>query len=313
MGRGLRRWLGAVFGLAVTASLLVAAPGPASGGGRVVKGISYVAGSDSAGHLLDLYLPARGERPAPLIVWSHGSGWMAENGRDGADIVARAVNPHGYAVAGVAIRSSAQTQFPGQLDDVTAAVRFLKANSARFNLDPARIAFMGESSGGWAAAMAAVTGTVRAAVAFYPPTDFLRMDETMVDACRSFNEAFGLADCHADPRSPESRLLGRPIRERPDLVAEASPMSYVSARTPPLLILHGQLDTLVPWQQGQLLYDAAPDATLVLLPNGSHGPWNHFLTDPATMAGAHELSTGGDRPVTLSWDYVIRFLDRNLG
>ncbi|GAB2622375.1 hypothetical protein Aab01nite_76290 [Paractinoplanes abujensis] len=317
----MRRILGVVGGLGLAVSVLVAAPGPAAGGGRVIKRIAYAPAEPAAskGHLLDLYLPRRTGKPAPLIIWSHGSGWLSENGRDGADVVAAELNPRGYAVAGVAIRSSTHAQFPGQLNDIKAAIRFLRANAARFHLDPARIGIMGESSGGWTAAMAAVTGTgdpasrVGAAVAFYPPTDFLRMDEAMLGDCRPFNEPFGLTGCHADARSPESRLLGHPIGERPDLVAKASPLSYVSPADPPILILHGRQDTLVPWQQGRLLYEAAHDATLVLLPNGHHAQWNGFLTDPAISAGAHEWHAGRDRPVQLSWDYVAGFFDQHLG
>ncbi|MBL7258574.1 alpha/beta hydrolase [Paractinoplanes lichenicola] len=311
----MRRILGVIGGLGLAVSVLVAAPGPAAGGGRVIKRIAYAPAepAGSKGHLLDLYLPRKTGKPAPLIIWSHGSGWLSENGRDGADVVAARLNPHGYAVAGVAIRSSAHAQFPGQLNDIRSAIRFLRANAARFHLDPSRIGIMGESSGGWTAAMAAVTDKgVGAAVAFYPPTDFLRMDESMLDDCRPFNEPFGLTDCHADPRSPESLLLGHPITDRPDLVAKANPISYVSPADPPLLILHGQQDTLVPWQQGRLLYEAAHDATLVLLPNGHHAQWNGFLTDPAINADAREWHAGQDRPVQLSWDYVTDFFDRHL-
>ena len=107
--------------------------------------------------------------------------------------------PAGYAVAGVSIRSSAQVVFPGQLHDIKAAIRWLRANAATYGLDASRIAIMGDSSGGWTTAMAALTGDapelegsvgvtgvrsdVRAAVAFYPPTDFLAMDAWAVRAC----------------------------------------------------------------------------------------------------------------------------------
>ena len=68
--------------------------------------------------------------------------------------------PAGYAVAAVAIRSSRQARFPAQGHDIMAAVRWLRANAARYRLDPAHIGIVGESSGGWTAAMAAVTGDV---------------------------------------------------------------------------------------------------------------------------------------------------------
>jgi acetyl esterase/lipase len=308
-------------------------------GVQVITDIAYAPQQPPAsqGHLLDLYLPQHSRRPMPLVIWTHGSGWLAENGREGADIVAAHFNPRGYAVAGVAIRSSGNATFPGQLYDIKAAIRFLRANAGRYHLDPYRFGIMGESSGGWTAAMAAVTGDVRAlegnvgvrgpssrvqaAVPIYPPTDFLQMDRYMLQNCQPFNQIFGLTDCHADPNSPESRLLGCPIQTCPGRVAAANPISYVSRRDPPLLIVHGQQDLFVPWQQSLLLYRAVQQAcgyaSLVLIPRGQHGQWNEFFTDPAVNAGSqlrrtHDCHSSRARPVQLSWNYVIHFFDRAL-
>jgi acetyl esterase/lipase len=157
----------------------------------VITNVAYAPAqpATSQGHLLDLYLPAKAHGRVPLVIWSHGSGWLAENGREGADALAAILNPRGFAVAGVAIRSSANAQFPAQLYDIKAAIRWLRVHAGRYGLDARRFAIMGESSGGWTAAMAGLTGDdpslegdvgirgpssrVQAAVPFYPPTDFL--------------------------------------------------------------------------------------------------------------------------------------------
>jgi acetyl esterase/lipase len=271
--------------------------------------------------LLDLHVPEHGPRPAPLVVWSHGSGWLAENGRDGADTLAGILNPHGFAVAGVAIRSSARAQFPAQLDDITAAIRWLREHASEYGLDARRVATMGESSGAWAAAMAAVTGAgVQAVVAFYPPTDFLQMDRCMLEDCVPFNRRFGLTECHADPRSPESLLLGCPIESCPDRVARANPVTYVDGRSPPFLILHGRRDLWVPYEQGRLLYAALArmrvDATLFTLPGAGHGFVGdpRGLDDPAVTAGATVESTDrpGPEPLAPSWALVARWLHDRL-
>ncbi len=112
----------------------------------------------SNGHKLDLYLPAgaAGAKPWPVVIWTSGSAWMADTGKRGAGALALRLNPAGYAVAGVSIRSSSQVPFPGQLHDIKAAVRWLRTNAARYNLDADHIAIMGDSSGGWTAALAAV-------------------------------------------------------------------------------------------------------------------------------------------------------------
>ncbi|MCS0602240.1 alpha/beta hydrolase [Streptomyces sp. LP11] len=307
---------------------------------RVSKDLAYAPAqpAGSQGHLLDLYVPAS-PAPVPLVIFTSGSGWMADSGRRGADTVAAQLNSHGYAVAGVAVRSSGQARFPAQLYDIKAAVRWLRANAGTYHLDPRRIAIMGDSSGGWVTTMAAVTGdipwlegdvgvrgpssAVQAAIPFYAPTDFLAMDAHMPDNCAVFNAAFGLTDCHSDPRSPESRLLGCAITACPGRVAAASPLSYIGGRpAPPFLLLHGEPDAFVPYHQSRLLFDALAAAggavRLISFPGAGHGTAFRMLTDDATRAGAREESAGNGhstpaRPVTPTWETITAFLDRRLG
>ncbi|MGI5290208.1 hypothetical protein ACQEVF_43655 [Nonomuraea polychroma] len=146
----------------------------------------------------------------------------------------------------------------------------MRANAARYRLDAGRFVIMGNSSGGWVATMAALTGgvpelegevgvtgpssRVRAAVDFYGPTDFLQMDAHMPPGAREeFNALLGLSDCHDDPLSPESLLIGDPIRDCRETVALANPVTHVTTGMPPLLILHGQDDRLVPALLGDRL------------------------------------------------------------
>ena len=139
--------------LLVLAVALVAPSAAPARGVEVITGIAYAPADPpgSEGHLLDLYLP-RGHRGAlPLVIWSQGSGWLAENGRSTAGMVAERFNPAGFAVAGVSVRSSTNARFPAQALDVHAAIRFLRANARRYGLDASRIGVMGDSSGGWTA------------------------------------------------------------------------------------------------------------------------------------------------------------------
>lgn len=332
-----------VVAAVVAVPALAAAQRPAPPVEPTVAAIAYAPASPegSQGHLLDLYLPRSGAAaPLPLVLWTGGSAWMAENGRDTAGWVAERLNPAGYAVAGVSIRSSGNAPFPAQLHDIKAAIRWLRANAAAHGLDPERVAVMGDSSGGWTAAMAALTAdepelegevgvrgessAVRAAVAFYPPTDFLQMDAHAIGGCEDGAAVEPGAFCHDGAGSPESLLVGCPIQTCPDAVQRADPLRYVSASDPPLLILHGGADPLVPFQQGQLLYEALSaaclDATFFALPEAGHGPFTKFLTDDATRAGATRRSTtsgscqrSGPEPAVPTWETVIAFLDRTLG
>jgi len=196
---------------------------------------------------------------------------------------------------------------------------------------------MGDSSGGWTAAMAGLTGDVpelegevgvreggskiQAAVAFYPPTDFLQMDAHAIGGCENGVGRNG-AFCHDGPGSPESQLVGCAIQTCPEAVQRANPVRYVSEADPPILILHGGADPLVPFRQGELLYEALSaacrDATFVALPHAGHGPFSGFLTDDAVRADATLRSTGvgcerrGPEPVVPTWSTVIGFLDRTM-
>lgn len=344
----MRGWPALGFVLTMVASVAIgqvpaSPPGsaqqPGGGRGAVPQGpppthtdIDYAPPDPAAGngHKLDLYIPAGAKAPLPLVLWTAGSAWLADTGKRNAGGIAAQLNPAGYAVAGVSIRSSSQVPFPGQLHDIKAAIRWLRTNAARYGLDPNRIAIMGDSSGGWTTAMAALTGdapdvegavgttgvssAVQAAVAFYPPTNFLTMDAWALRKCAQPN-------CHDNEKSPESRLVGCAIQTCPEKVQAANPLRYVTAGDPPLMILHGGSDPLVPHNQGEQLYMALNKACLesvfISLPKAGHGPWNDFLTNDAVREAATIRSTAAagctvtnPAPYTPSWKTVTDFLDR---
>ena len=350
----MRRPLAAIICLMLGAVLSLCAqngPVPQSGGqkrGSEPRGIGAVEGSaptyadidyappepsTSNGHKLDLYIPAGATAPLPVVIWTGGSGWLADTGKNRARALAAHLNPAGYAVAGVSIRSSSQVKFPGQLHDIKAAIRWLRANAAKYNFDPNHVAIVGDSSGGWTAAMAAVTGdapelegsvgttgvssAVQAAVAFYPPTNFLTMDAWALRKC-----TLGpFPSCHDSEDSPESRLVGCAIQTCPDKVKAASPMTYITPPDPPIMILHGDSDQSVPHNQGEQLYmalnKACKDAVFISLPTAPHGHLDGFLTDDSLRQAATIRSTSAagctvvnPTPYTPSWQTVVDFLDR---
>jgi len=288
--------------------------------------------ANSEGHRLDLYIPRDGSKPRPVVIWTAGSAWRQDTGKRAADRWAERLNPAGFAVAGVSIRSSQQVKFPGQLHDIKAAIRWLRANASKYDLDPNRIAVMGDSSGGWTTAMAAVTGDVpelegsvgttsvssrvQAAVAFYPPTNFLTMDAWAIQKCAP-------ANCHDNENSPESQLVGCAIQSCADKVQAANPLRYISDADPPIMILHGNSDPLVPHNQGEQFYmalnKACHDAVFISLPKAGHGPWAGFLSDDAVREAATRRSTTAagcsvtnPTPYTPTWNSVIEFLNKYL-
>jgi acetyl esterase/lipase len=290
-------------------------------GSAALRDIAYAEPVGSA-HLLDLYLPTGGDAPLPLVIWSGGSAWMRDDGKETAQAVADHFCRNGYAVAGVSVRSSSQALFPAQLDDARSAVRWLRAHAVEHGLDPDRFAFMGNSSGGWVAAMLALTGRpgeperVQAAVDFLGPTDFLQMDAHMVDGCKEFKALLAVQGCHDDPGSPESRLVGGPIEDHPEVCARANPIAHVTSAAPPFLILHGQADPYVPHHQSELLYDAlsdaGADATFYSIPGMGHE--YPYVTDHTRAAGYAVRSTGeGRESPPPTWATIEAFLARVLG
>ncbi|MFK7848731.1 MAG: alpha/beta hydrolase fold domain-containing protein [Rhodothermales bacterium] len=298
---------------------------------------------DSKGHLLDLYLPENADGPVPVVIFTGGSAWFSDNTKEAARRIAPKLLAAEFAVAGVSIRSSTQAKFPAQVHDIKAAIRWLRANAGTYNFDANHIGIMGGSSGGWTSAMAAVTGdapklegdlgvtsvssAVQAAVAFYPPTNFLEMDRWAVRACKpglEMQAGFKTGEfCHDDERSPESSLIGCSIQDCPEKTLLADPVQYITSADAPIMILHGQSDLLVPHNQGERLYmalnKACKDAVFLSLPLAGHGPVRGFLEDDTLRAGATLRTTSSagceatePQLVKPSWDLLIDFLNEKL-
>jgi acetyl esterase/lipase len=231
---------------------------------RKFLNLSYAKLSDS--QKFDLYLPESGDGPFPVIVHIHGGAFKE------CDKADNQVRPYirgldmGYAVASVNYRLSGEALFPAGIFDVKAAIRFLRANAVKFNLDPERFIAAGGSSGGNYTCMICTTAhrpeledlsqgnseftsEVQCGIAWFPPTDFLKMDEYLSEN--------GLGPCdHNGSDSPESLLLGGQITKLPlEKVQAANPMTYVHAGMPPIFIEHGRKDHIVPWQQSQIFVD----------------------------------------------------------
>ena len=254
-------------------------------GVTVHRDVAYVV-NGHARQKLDLYLPAQGEL-RPLVVWIHGGAFRmgSKEGND-HDHVPYDVLAQGYALASINYRLSQHALFPAQIEECKAAVRWLRAHAAEYQLDPARFASWGPSAGGHLAAMLGTTGhvaefevgahldvssRVQCVVDYFGPTDFLQMDTQRLPD--------GMVHDPAD--SPESELVGGPIQQHPAKVVRANPITYVSHDTPPFLIVHGDHDPLVPYGQSLLLVEALKnagvDVTFYTVAGAGHGQF----TDPA--------------------------------
>ncbi|MBN2039205.1 MAG: alpha/beta hydrolase [Spirochaetes bacterium] len=230
---------------------------------------------------LDLYVSDSGEN-FPLIIWIHGGAFRLGSKTDNVPLE---YLEEGYAVASINYRLSQHALFPAQIEDVKSAVRWLRANAAKYTLDPDCFAAWGESAGGHLAAMLGTTGNtsvfdvgeypdvssrVQLVIDYFGPTDFLQMDSQRLPE--------GMFHDTAD--SPESELIGGPIQENLEKAAKANPVAYVSSEAPPFLIVHGDCDPLVPFHQSILLKDALENAGVPVIFYRAEGEGHGRFTDP---------------------------------
>lgn len=228
---------------------------------------------ESGALLLDLYLPTKpSPAPLPVVIWIHGGGW--KNGsKENCPLSWLAAE--GYAVVSLGYRLSWLAKWPAQLEDTRAAVRWLRSEAGKYQLDPARIAVSGGSSGGNLATVFAATtppaeekisSRVGAVIDFYGASDMLTMPPNIPGP--------GKTDANL-ANSNGAKLLGMTPRDHPALARQTSTLYQVSKDDPPFLIIHGDKDTQVPLEQSQRLHAALVAAgvpsELIVLPGAGHG------------------------------------------
>ena len=253
----------------------------------------------SSAQALDLYLPNDTPGPYPCIVAIHGGGFIFGDKReDQLNAPVEAVR-QGYAVAAVNYRMAGEALFPAPIQDVKAAIRYLRAHAAEFDIDPVRFATWGNSAGGYLAVMAGVTdgvaefddpalgnaeqpSHVQAIIDWFGPVDFRSQDAQLRASGKG-------RPVHDAPDSPESSLLGVPLPDADEaLLRRTNPLTYLGPGLPPFLIQHGADDDLVPVEQSLLLAQALrsvlPESNvrLDIIPRSLHGGPN-FET-PENMA-----------------------------
>lgn len=236
---------------------------------------------------LDIYLPDDGDGPFPVIISIHGGGFMfGDKADEQLNPMLKGLN-HGYAIVSINYRMSGEAIFPANINDVKAAIRWVKANAAEYKFSPKRIALWGGSAGANLAALAGTSGDVKeledmsmgnanqssrvmAVVDWFGPTNFLLMDEQLKETGN------GKPD-KSEANSMLSKVLGQKITEIPEKVKMANPESYITSDDPPFLIQHGTKDPIVPTQQSVLFYEklvkvlGKEKVTLHLLEGVQHG------------------------------------------
>ncbi|HEY8748165.1 MAG TPA: alpha/beta hydrolase [Tepidisphaeraceae bacterium] len=252
-------------------------------GVKVESDLQYVPGGDKS-QSLDLYLPeVASERPLPLIVYIHGGGW---SGGSKAGCPAVGYVKQGYAAASVEYSFSQKAVFPAQIQDCQAAIRWLRANSKKYNLDPDHIGVWGASAGGHLVALLGTAGGKK----LFP---LIGGNEDQSDRVQAVCDWFGPADfntvmaqAEADSRiksvikfntkdDPYSNLIGVHLGSDIEKGKAVSPVHYVGKDSAPVLIMHGDRDALVPFAQSEEFAEALTKAgvqvVLQKFPGAGHG------------------------------------------
>ena len=246
------------------------------------------AGDNLEAHQLDIYLPKSGLSKYKVVVIIYGSAWFANNAKSMAFMsIGKPLLDAGFAVVSINHRSSGDAKFPAQINDVKAAIRFVRAYADKYKLDTSFIGITGFSSGGHLSALAGVTNGVKTKTFGKTSVDI----EGKVGNCLSQSSRvdavvdwFGPVDMSRmencatvkDAKSPEAALIGGAPADNPDVVKLISPIFYVNNKCPKFIVIHGTADSVVPYCQGEnfskQLKSVGKLAEFISVTDGQHGP-----------------------------------------
>ena len=250
-------------------------------------------------HKLDFYAyEEEGDSKRPTLIWIHGGAWIAGDKTK--------IDPLAYRVAGLGkynlvsinyrLANDSQAPWPEIVYDVNAAIRWVKLNSAKLGVDPNKLILAGESAGAHLAAMSALADDVeelrgeqnpgpstdvRAAILFYGAYNMSSLAVQKNSAAKSgmceepqySSPILELLDC---PETDDSRYN----IDSCDLkkIRKADPCAYVDKSDPPVFLVHGEQDCIVPWGQSKALHDELEDV----------GVRNEFVS---VVGGKHNIAS----------------------
>jgi acetyl esterase/lipase len=288
---------------ALLAPAAVSAPRPADAPPFTRKQDVIYGRKDGTALTLDVFTPtAKANRAAVIHVIS--GGWYSSH--DGVNPgVASIFTRRGYTVFAIVHGSNPRYTIPDVLQDMHRAVRFIRSHAKEYGIDPERIGITGGSAGGHLSLMQGTAGTpgnpqakdaverassrVQAVACFFPPTDFLNYGEKGKDvlhfkALEFLQAAFDFREF--DQKMHKFERVTDP-RKVQDIFRQTSPITHVSADDPPMLIVHGDKDRLVPVQQVEEFAarckEVGVPVRLIIKPGADHG-WQGMDKDLGTFA-----------------------------
>lgn len=228
-----------------------------------------IRGYENVAMKMDILKP-RQEEKMPAVIVITGGGFINAN-KDNYIQQRMALAEAGYVVASIEYRVAPTAIFPQPLEDVKAAIRFLKANAANYNIAPDKIGLLGGSAGGYLAAMAGTTnGTrqfdkgayldqnsnVQAVVDIYGLSDLTKVGADFSETVQDAHKSAGATEALWVNGTPVFGGKDGGILANPEKANAANPITYISKQTPPFLLMHGDKDGVVSPSQTEILHQA---------------------------------------------------------
>ena len=221
----------------------------------------------------DLYLSLNAVKPTPIIINIHGGGW-----KSGVKETQGGFSPYfkaGFAVANMEYRLSGQASAPAAIEDTRCMLMYIINNAKQLNIDPNKIVIMGGSAGGHLALMGGLLGNDRRF-----DTNCLGTENIKVAA---IIDKYGIMDVWDWTYGPEHKSsspklwLGDKANDN-EFIKSVSPISYLTKNSPPIFIIHGNVDPIVPYQQSVDLYKKLQElgvkSEFITVQGGGHGKFN---------------------------------------
>ena len=256
---------------------------------QLLRDVVYAQAPGRAGKLMDLKmdtacLNSSEGKPRPAVVYIHGGGWKYGSKEMGLR-ASLALAHGGYFAVTINYRLTGDATYPAAVHDCKAAIRYLRAHAGELGIDPDRIGVWGHSAGGPLAALLGTSGNSKALDGDVGP-----IDPSVSSVVQCVVDISGPTDLSVDfSDGLISQWLGGPVNEHQDLAKQASPMTYIDAQDPPLLIIHGTDDPLVDMQRHseafhRVLKQAGVEVELLPVPNAGH-----VITTPSAYVKAAEF------------------------
>lgn len=220
--------------------------------------------TDSPAQKLDIILPNDGEGPFPVIVFIHGGGWHYGSKRNAHTVHAMQLPANGYALVTIDYRLSPEAPWPAQIYDCKTALRFIRAEGSKYQLDTSKILIMGNSASAHLAGVLAATGDhpdyedrtmgypdatsrVDGVCTLYGIFDFPALDRHW-EAVAKYDQVPDLSEEGTRASAVMALLSGRADIHNTN-ARHASSYYHIHTTMPPMFLLHGSSDPIVPYLQ----------------------------------------------------------------